>query len=140
MSALPGDELHELSERQDPRLLRALDVVAPGGALREGRPFAGLGLCGYDTIAKAWLMNWYDNFSTTTMPLTGTSSDGGRTITYTGHMDYCPQTGGPLSTRAVWSTESNERMVFTMFNTPKGGSEQKAMELVYTRRTTTATK
>jgi diadenylate cyclase len=36
MSALPGDELHELAERQDPRLLRALDVVAPGGALREG--------------------------------------------------------------------------------------------------------
>ncbi len=36
MSALPGDELQELSERQDPRLLRALDVVAPGGALREG--------------------------------------------------------------------------------------------------------
>jgi diadenylate cyclase len=36
MSSLPGDELHELAERQDPRLLRALDVVAPGGALREG--------------------------------------------------------------------------------------------------------
>jgi len=33
---LSGDEFHELSERQDPRLLRALDVVAPGGALREG--------------------------------------------------------------------------------------------------------
>ena len=33
---MSGDELHELSERQDPRLLRALDVVAPGGALREG--------------------------------------------------------------------------------------------------------
>src|SRR3954451_22184965 len=36
MSALPGDELQELSERQDPRLLRALDIVAPGTALREG--------------------------------------------------------------------------------------------------------
>src|SRR5690242_11528275 len=36
MSGLPGDELHELSERQDPRLLRSLDIVAPGGALREG--------------------------------------------------------------------------------------------------------
>ena len=36
MPSLPGDELQELSERQDPRLLRALDVVAPGGALREG--------------------------------------------------------------------------------------------------------
>ncbi len=36
MDSLSGDELHELSERQDPRLVRALDVVAPGGALREG--------------------------------------------------------------------------------------------------------
>ncbi len=36
MSSAPGDELHELAERQDPRLLRALDVVAPGAALREG--------------------------------------------------------------------------------------------------------
>src|SRR6201995_3984060 len=36
MASLSGDALNELSERQDPRLLRALDVVAPGGALREG--------------------------------------------------------------------------------------------------------
>jgi diadenylate cyclase len=36
MSSMSDGELHELSERQDPRLLRALDVVAPGGALREG--------------------------------------------------------------------------------------------------------
>ncbi len=31
-----GDELHELEARQDPRLYRALDMVAPGTALREG--------------------------------------------------------------------------------------------------------
>jgi diadenylate cyclase len=35
-SAAPGDDLHELEARQDPRLLRALDIVAPGTALREG--------------------------------------------------------------------------------------------------------
>src|SRR5438874_11815628 len=35
-SALPGDDLQELEARQDPRLLRALDIVAPGTALREG--------------------------------------------------------------------------------------------------------
>ena len=35
--ALPtGDELTELEARQDPRLLRALDAVAPGQPLREG--------------------------------------------------------------------------------------------------------
>jgi diadenylate cyclase len=31
-----GDEFHELEARQDPRLLRALDMVAPGTPLREG--------------------------------------------------------------------------------------------------------
>jgi diadenylate cyclase len=31
-----GDELNELEARQDPRLLRALDMVAPGNPLREG--------------------------------------------------------------------------------------------------------
>jgi len=35
-SALSGDDLQELEARQDPRLLRALDIVAPGTALREG--------------------------------------------------------------------------------------------------------
>jgi diadenylate cyclase len=35
-SASPGDDLQELEARQDPRLLRALDIVAPGTALREG--------------------------------------------------------------------------------------------------------
>jgi diadenylate cyclase len=36
MAPVPGDELNELESRQDPRLLRALDVVAPGTPLREG--------------------------------------------------------------------------------------------------------
>ncbi|MGH2924994.1 MAG: DNA integrity scanning diadenylate cyclase DisA, partial [Solirubrobacterales bacterium] len=36
MASHVGDELHELEARLDPRLLRALDMVAPGTALREG--------------------------------------------------------------------------------------------------------
>ena len=36
MASVSGDELQELSDRQDPRLLRALDTVAPGTSLREG--------------------------------------------------------------------------------------------------------
>src|SRR5439155_9929138 len=36
MAPHPGDELHELEARLDPRLLRALDMVAPGTSLREG--------------------------------------------------------------------------------------------------------
>jgi diadenylate cyclase len=36
MTLSPGDELNELEARQDPRLLRSLDMVAPGTPLREG--------------------------------------------------------------------------------------------------------
>ena len=36
MAPHSGDELTELEARQDPRLLRALDMVAPGNPLREG--------------------------------------------------------------------------------------------------------
>src|SRR6266516_2476255 len=36
MSSHVGDELHGLEARLDPRLLRALDMVAPGTPLREG--------------------------------------------------------------------------------------------------------
>jgi diadenylate cyclase len=36
MALMPGDEPNELEARRDPRLLRALDIVAPGTPLREG--------------------------------------------------------------------------------------------------------
>src|SRR5215470_11543791 len=36
MAQRPGDELAELDSRQEPRLVKALEMVAPGTALREG--------------------------------------------------------------------------------------------------------
>lgn len=36
MAQRSGDELHELESRQEPRLVKALEMVAPGTALREG--------------------------------------------------------------------------------------------------------
>src|SRR3954466_6046431 len=36
MAQRPGDELSELDSRQEPRLVKALEMVAPGTALREG--------------------------------------------------------------------------------------------------------
>jgi diadenylate cyclase len=36
MAPRSGDELHELEGRQEPRLVKALEMVAPGTALREG--------------------------------------------------------------------------------------------------------
>src|ERR1044071_3571536 len=36
MSARTGEELNELESRQEPRLVKALEMVAPGTTLREG--------------------------------------------------------------------------------------------------------
>src|SRR6201995_3083792 len=36
MAQRPGEELSELDSRQEPRLVKALEIVAPGPALREG--------------------------------------------------------------------------------------------------------
>src|SRR4028119_1575387 len=36
MAQRSGDELHELDSRQEPRLAKALELAAPGTALREG--------------------------------------------------------------------------------------------------------
>src|ERR687887_2791096 len=36
MAQRPGDELAELDSRQEPRLVKALEMVAPGTSLREG--------------------------------------------------------------------------------------------------------
>ncbi|MEA2427222.1 MAG: diadenylate cyclase, partial [Thermoleophilaceae bacterium] len=36
MQSQAGDELTDLEHRQEPRLVRALEMVAPGTALREG--------------------------------------------------------------------------------------------------------
>jgi len=99
-----------------------------------GQPYVGVGMSGYDTVAKEYVATWFDGFSTAPSHMTGASKDGGATITYLSEMKHCPMTGGPLSMRSVLSNESADRMVFTMFNTPKGGTEQKSMELIYTRR------
>ncbi|HEV2075186.1 MAG TPA: diadenylate cyclase, partial [Thermoleophilaceae bacterium] len=36
MQPLAGDDVSDLDSRQDPRLVRALEMVAPGTSLREG--------------------------------------------------------------------------------------------------------
>jgi hypothetical protein len=99
-----------------------------------GRPYVGQGMNGYDTLEKQYVTTWYDNISTPFTAMTGSSPDGGKTITYTSEMKHCPMTGGPIAMRHVLAWESADRMVYTMFSTPRGGSEQKGMELVYTRK------
>lgn len=98
------------------------------------QPFTGTWTLGYDTIAKRYVDSWIDSSSTQMGTSSGTSTDGGKTITFITKKDYCPMTGGPVTERYVFIIESADRMLFNAFKTAEGGSEQKSMELVYTRK------
>lgn len=101
-----------------------------------GQPYTGLGVSGYDTVAKKYVATWFDNGSTGFMTMTGESKDGGKTITYSSELPFCPMTGGSMAMRHVLVYESADKLTYTMYNTPKGGSESKGMELIYTRKKT----
>jgi hypothetical protein len=96
-----------------------------------GQPFAGRSIMGYDRPAKRYFSSWYDSMATGFTCLTGTSSDGGRTITYTGETT-CHTDERPRSVRQVESHPSDDRCTITMFQT-LDGQESKTMELEYRR-------
>lgn len=96
-----------------------------------GQPFTGRSVAGYDRGAKHYVSTWYDSMGTGINRLTGPSSDGGKTITYTGDM-VCPK-DGKVQVREVETHQSDDRFTIVMYQT-KDGKEQKTMELAYTRR------
>ena len=98
-----------------------------------GQPFHGRSTLGYDRAAKRYFSTWHDNMATGFVYLSGTSSDGGKTITYTGE-SVCPRMG-PMSVRQEERHEADDRFTLVMYQKAKsGGQERKSMELVYTRR------
>jgi hypothetical protein len=97
-----------------------------------GQPFTGVSTMGYDRPAKHYASTWCDSMGTGITYLTGTSSDGGKTITYLGDM-VCPEDGKSSLIRQVETHQSDDRFTLVMYQT-KDGKESKTMELAYTRR------
>lgn len=99
----------------------------------DGQPFTGHITKGFDRAAKRYFTTWCDSMGTGFIYLTGTSNDGGKTITYSGDM-VCPISGA-LTVRQIEIHQSDDRFTVDMYQTPKaGGQETKSMELAYTRR------
>lgn len=99
----------------------------------QGQPFTGHSTNGFDRAAKRYFTTWCDSMGTGFLYLTGTSADGGKTITYSGEM-VCP-ISGPLFVRQVETHQSDDHFTTVMYQSPMGGGEEsKSMELSYTRR------
>ncbi len=116
-------------------------LVNGGRALNEsfngmmmGMPFEGHGMSGYDNFNKVYWSTWTDNMSTSMMYMEGTSTDGGKTITFNSTMDE-PVMGvkdKPVRFVSRW-VDDNTRVLesWDEVGTP---NEFKAMEITYTRK------
>ena len=96
-----------------------------------GQPFTGIGIEGFDRVKMAYTTTWIDSMSTGVMHMDGTSSDGGKTISYAGDFS-CPMEKTQIKGRSITTMTDDKTFMVTMFAT-RGGSESKSMELRYTR-------
>jgi len=97
-----------------------------------GMKFKGMGIVGYDTLKKKYVMGWIDNFGTSMVMAEGTYDPAAKAWTYTGE-EESPEMG-KMKMRDVLTVISDDEQRLEMYRTPlKGGNEFKMMEIVYTR-------
>lgn len=98
-----------------------------------GKPFEGMGIIGYDTIAGEYTSLWLDNMSTGIMRGTAQFDSSSKTFTEKGTMS-CPMTmEKDREMRAEWKIIDNNRSTYETFLKDKDGKEFKSMEITYDR-------
>lgn len=97
-----------------------------------GQPFAGINLLGYDNHEGKYVSVWLDSMSTGIYRFEGHASADGRTISQ--ECSYDDPARGPALWRTVTKITDDNTIDFEMFLTPRGGKEEKMMEMTITRK------
>jgi len=97
-----------------------------------GSPFTGINLIGYDNHTKKYVSTWIDSMSTGIYFFEGTASPDDKTITQ--ESSYDDPVRGPTVWRSVTRIVSDNTLEYEMFLTPKGGKEEKMMEMTVSRK------
>jgi hypothetical protein len=115
-----------------------ISVILDGRFIQEenndtvfGRPVSGMRLWGYNNVTKQYEAVWTYTMSTAITMLTGTSSDGGKTIEFTS----TGASGGnnnPL--HAVVRQVTDDQFVVTLSTAGPDGKEAAFQETTYTRK------
>jgi hypothetical protein len=103
-----------------------------------GTPFKGINLLGYDNHAKQYVSVWLDSMSTVIFYFEGTAGADGTTITQ--ECSYDDPVRGPSIWRTVTRIKDANTVEFAMFLTPKGGKEERMMEMTVARKEAVARK
>ena len=103
-----------------------------------GKPFTGINLLGYDNHTKKYESVWIDSMSTGIYYFRGTASADGRTITQ--ECSYDDPIKGPSLWRSMTRIKDDNTLEFEMFIKPRGGKEEKMMEITVSRKVAAARK
>jgi hypothetical protein len=103
-----------------------------------GQPFTGINLLGYNNHTKKYESVWLESMSTAIYFFVSTVSADGRTITQ--ECSYDDPVKGPAVWRSVTKIKDDNTLAFEMFIKPRGGKEEKMMEMTVSRKVTAARK
>jgi hypothetical protein len=103
-----------------------------------GEPFTGYNIMGYDNHTKKYVSVWFDSMSTGINFFEGTASEDGKTITQ--ESSYDDPIKGPTVWRSVTRIADDNTLLYEMYLTPKGGKEEKMMEMTVSRKKAVAHK
>jgi len=129
----PGKPPMETTGTCEQKLLlgdRYLEQVYSGDMM--GEPFTGINLIGFDNHTGKYVSTWIDSFSTAIYFFVGKGSADGRTITQ--ECSYDDPVKGPVVWRSVTRIRDDNTLEYEMYLTPKGGKEEKMMEMIVTRK------
>jgi len=98
-----------------------------------GMAFKGLGISGYDNLAKKYVSTWLDNMGTGIMRSEGTADATGNVITWFGE-SIDPMSGKKSKYRMVTHIIDDNKHTFEMFGPGPSGKEYKMMEITYERK------
>jgi hypothetical protein len=93
----------------------------------------GISFIGYNNAADHYEATWLDTNSTQIMHATGHLEPSTRVLTLHGSYN-CTRTGSDIPIRIVARMDTDERIVWEMFENPIEQREHKTLEIVYTRR------
>lgn len=97
-----------------------------------GETFHGINILGFNNHTKKYESIWIDSMSTAIYFFEGTASADGKVITQL--CTYDDPARGPSVWRSVTRLKDDNTQEFEMFITPKGGQEEKMMEMTVTRK------
>jgi hypothetical protein len=97
-----------------------------------GSQFVGINILGYDNYTKKYVSAWIDSMSTGIYYFEGTGSADGKTITQ--ESSYDDPVRGPMVWHSVTRIVDDRTLKYEMYLIPKGGEDEKMMEMTVTRK------